>query len=511
MKTILVTGLLLAAGVVPMHAAPRPNVIVIVADDLGYADMSFLPQAPLDVKHYGTPALDGLARSGTYFTDAYATAPICSPSRCGLITGRYQQRWGNYWYGEGGLPASEQTLPQALKALGYATKKIGKTHLNGGPVEYPLDHGFDEFLGFLHHTWDYIRLSQKDVDAYRAKGVRNFGCQVIGPLLRGQAREKVSYENAFSTEVFTDEAIEYVTRNRGGQPFFLELEYNAVHAPTYVVPEHYAEKVGIHFVPFDRRAQTWRFPYWEPTEEPHAVFHKRWGHLGAVDPNGRKAYLAQLVALDDNVGRLLDTLDRSGVRDNTLVIFLSDNGGTINMYANNTPLRGYKYMFGEGGIRIPMIVSWPERLPRARQNSALVSAMDVYPTVLELAGGEAPSHLDGKSLVPLINRQRDRQHDSLCWSNGRDKWVIRQGDWKLCHNAGWDHAAFRIANGICVPTENDTFPMGTVLFNLKQDIGETTDRSEQHPKKVEALRGLYTAWRDRMSDPRTGKGQLKKK
>ena len=129
----------------------KPNIVVIVADDLGYADLSFLPQSPKDVS---TPGIDRIAKLGTYFSDAYATAPICSPSRAGLITGRYQQRWGNFWYGQGGLPLSEFTIPQALKKQGYFTQKIGKTHLNGGAAQHPLDHGFDEFLGFIHHTWD---------------------------------------------------------------------------------------------------------------------------------------------------------------------------------------------------------------------------------------------------------------------------------------------------------------------------------------------------------------------
>ena len=148
------------------NAAERPNVLIIMADDLGYADLSFLPQSPKDVD---TPSIDKLASEGTYFSNAYATAPICSPSRCGMITGRYQQRWGNYWYGQGGLPNEETTLPQALNELGYFSQKIGKTHLNGGPAEHPLDHGFAEFLGFMHHSWDYIRLSDKDLAAYKKR------------------------------------------------------------------------------------------------------------------------------------------------------------------------------------------------------------------------------------------------------------------------------------------------------------------------------------------------------
>ena len=160
MKTIVRAACVLAVlfGVRSTALASHPNVLVIVADDLGYADMSFLEHAPEDVS---TPGIDRLAKEGTYFTNAYSTSPICSPSRCGLITGRYQQRWGNYWYGQGGLPKEEKTLPQVLKKLGYHTKKIGKTHLNGGPAEHPLDHGFDENIGFRHHTWDYIRLSSQ--------------------------------------------------------------------------------------------------------------------------------------------------------------------------------------------------------------------------------------------------------------------------------------------------------------------------------------------------------------
>ena len=201
----------LAASAAVACADERPNVIVIVADDLGYADMSFLPQSPKDVE---TPGIDRLAASGTYFTDAYATSPICSPSRAGLITGRYQQRWGNYWYGRGGLPTSEFTIAHALKELGYFTKKIGKTHLNRGPAHHPLDHGFDEFIGFLSHTWDYMRLSQKDLDAYktRAEG-KGLGMLYVGPLTRGRD-EKASFEDGFTTEIFTDEAIETIENGK---------------------------------------------------------------------------------------------------------------------------------------------------------------------------------------------------------------------------------------------------------------------------------------------------------
>ncbi|WP_430812260.1 MULTISPECIES: sulfatase family protein [unclassified Carboxylicivirga] len=479
----------------------RPNVVLIVVDDLGYADMSFLSQAPQDVKAIGTPAIDLLAEKGAYFTNAYSTAPICSPSRAGLITGRYQQRWGNYWYNEGGLPSNELTIPQALKKLGYNTKKVGKTHMNGGAAEYPTDHGFDEFLGFMHHTWDYIRLSEKDVEAYKAKGVEEFGCQVIGPLVKNDKREEVSYENGFTTEIFTDEAIEFVKRDRGGQPFYIQLSYNAVHQPTYVVPEKYANLVGIPYTPFDRNADKWEFPYWEPTDMKHQEFHNQWGHMGKIYPYGRKAYLAQLKALDDNIRRLYNTLDEEGKLENTIIIFISDNGGTINTYSDNTPLRGYKYMFGEGGIRIPMIISWPQKIPAAKFHN-LVSSMDLFPTLLALVGGSIPENLDGKSLLPVFNNDSIQHHLSLCWAKGSNKiWAVRKGDWKLTSNCDWEHRGFKYEDGLCVEGPDDYYPGGTNLFNLKEDIGEVTNLAEKYPEKVKELTGIYKNWKRAMSRP----------
>ncbi|WP_075590826.1 sulfatase family protein [Labilibacter marinus] len=494
------------------EASQRPNIIVIVVDDLGYADLSFLPQAPADVKKVKTPAIDKIAKSGTYFSNAYATAPICSPSRTGLITGKYQQRWGNYWYNEGGLPADEFTLPQVLKTAGYATKKIGKTHLNGGPVEYPTDHGFDEFLGFLHHSWDYIRLSEKDVEAYRKKGATDLGCQVIGPLVKNANKEKVSYENGFTTEIFTQEAIEYIQRERGDTPFYIQLEYNAVHQPTYVVPEKYANQFGIPFKPFDRNAEKWEYPYWEPTDEPHTEFHKKWGHMGEVDPYGRKAYLAQLKALDDNIGELYKSLKKAKKLENTILVFLSDNGGTINTFANNAPLRGYKYMFGEGGIRIPMIVSYPKSLPKGQTNNCLVSAMDIFPTLLDLTETSKPVDLDGKSLLNVLGTKKAHHHASLCWAKGQDDtWVVRQGNWKLINNGDWQHSGFSIENGQCIRAEDYTYPGGKQLFNLNEDIGETINLAHEYPNKVQEMTRIYETWQGQMSGPCTSAGKLKKK
>ena len=270
----------------------RPNVVMILVDDLGYADLSFLPNAPADVS---TPSIDRLAGEGVYFEQAYATSPICSPSRTGLITGRYQTRWGNYWYSEGGLPDFELTIPEALRKIGYSTKKIGKVHHNGGPAEHPLDHGFDEFFGFIHHTWDYLRLSDADVEAYETRRKGSAKSATIGPLIRGRD-EPVSLENAFTMDVFTDEAVEFLNRAHE-QPFYLQLDYNAVHMPTYVAHPKYAERVGLEQPEWDRDAANLTYPYWDPNVEAWNVWHRRWGHLGEVDPLGRKRYLSHLLAL----------------------------------------------------------------------------------------------------------------------------------------------------------------------------------------------------------------------
>ena len=491
--------------------AAQPNVVIIIADDLGYADMAFLPQTPADVNKVGTPGFDRLARSGTYFTNAYGSSPICSPSRAGLITGRYQQRWGNYWYGQGGLPQQEVTIPEALSAAGYVTAKFGKTHLNGGPKEFPTEHGFDRFLGFMHHTWDYIRLSQKDVDAYKArKGFKGFGCQVVGPLLRADKRgtrqqdaKPVSYEDDFTTRIFTEEAVRFIKQDKAGKPFYLHLAYNAVHQPTYVVEESWAKKTGARYVPWDRQARHWDYPYWEPTREPHQVFHKKWGHMGKIDVEGRRCYLANLLALDHGVSRILDALDQTGQRENTIVFFVSDNGGTINTYANNTPLSGFKYMFAEGGIRIPMLVSMPGTLPQGKVNDkAIVSTMDIFPTVVELAGKTIPDKLDGKSLLPVLQGERDAQHDWIVWAQNPDKWVMRRGKWKLVHHVGWTHRDFKLLpNGDVADNGIYEFPDGVHLFNLEEDIGETKNLIAQYPEVAQELRALHAQWDAQMDRP----------
>lgn len=486
----VVISMVLSSCSLKTGSRSRPNVLIIVADDLGYADLSFLPYASKDVH---TPNIDRIAERGVFFSNAYSTSPICSPSRAGILTGRYHERWGNYWYGEGGLPADEKTLPQLLKEHGYYNVKVGKTHLNGGPVQHPLDHGFDEFLGFIDHTWDYLRLSQDDVDQY---GNVNAKKAHIGPLLEN--RKKKSFSNSFTTDIFTDKTIEEI-QNKTDQPFYIELEYNAVHHPTYITHPEYLEKYGID-----------QFPFWDPTVETYQKWHRKWGHLGEVDPDGRKRYLSHLEVMDKGIGKIMDALKSSGELENTIIIFLSDNGGTINTYASNLPLNGYKYMFGEGGIRIPMIVSYPKKVSDKRTKHQIVSGMDILPTIMEAVGGTIPDNLDGKSLWPAIEENKP-VHEELLWSNGRDSWVVRKGKWKLAHNIGWVHNTYLLEGGVAKPTEAKyNYPDGTMLFDLEKDIGETKNIKNDYPEIVKELKSIYAIWRASMSDPRTGDGVLKK-
>jgi len=502
----LAVGLCASVMVLQVAVAERkPNIVVIVADDIGYADMAFLPQAPDDVKKYKTPGFDELARTGTYFGNGYATSPICSTSRAGMITGRYQQRWGAFWYASARLPKTETTLPEVLGKAGYTTFKIGKNHTRG-EKDHPCSHGFDSWLGFNGHTWDYIRLHSKDLKAHKEKGK---GSGDVGPLNRSvldkttgkYSSEKVDYEDGFTTRIFTEEAVQFIQKQKDAtQPFYLHIAHNAVHHPTYVVDKKWAEITGVPYVKWDRDAPKWKFPYWEPNEESRKSFHKKWGHLGAVDKDGRRRYLSNLLALDHSVQQVLKALEATGQRENTMIVFTSDNGGTINTYSDNTPLRGYKYMLGDGGIRVPILVSMPGTLPENKVvHKALVSTMDILPTVTELAGIETPQNLDGKNLLPVLHGKAEEHHEFLVWAKSSSSWVIRSGKWKLTNNAGWEHKNFKLLeNGDAVRDEDVIYPAAPQLFDMNADVGETKNLFDQNPEVVKKLRAIYAKWIDQM-------------
>lgn len=492
-------------------AAERPNVIVILADDLGYADAGFQQAVSADVH---TPNLDRLAASGIVFRRAYAAAPVCSNSRLALSTGRYPHRWGAYYYGQGGLPTAEHTIAEMMRAAGYRTMKIGKTHLNKGPKEDPMKHGFDHWLGFIHHSWDYNLISQKDVEAYEAKqpgSAAKARMAPIGPLTRDNG-EKVSFENAVTTEVFGDAAVGFV-QEKSEKPFYLQLEFNAVHSPLTRAPnEALRKKYGIPDRPFDRAAAVWPYPYWDPVAQPdYNEWYDQTCHLKKLDPYGRKIYLAHLELMDAQIGRILDTLEQQGLRDNTLIFFSSDNGGSDQSYANNGPLNAYKYCLMDGGIRVPMLLSWPRKFAAGQSVDAVVSHMDLLPTLGKIVNQPLLNPVDGTSLLPLIRGEVEQLHagDALCWDSGpkRNNWAVQLGSWKLVYSRdGKTYNRYELgADGLVKALPEVRTRRGMQLYNLNDDPGETRNLAETFPERAARMEKMYRQWRSQMADPISGR------
>ncbi|MDB4474685.1 sulfatase-like hydrolase/transferase [Opitutaceae bacterium] len=510
MKTLLRFACLTVFAAVA--AADQPNVIVIVADDIGYGDVGFH-----DVVADGvvTPHLDRLAASGAVFEEAYAASPICSNSRLSLVTGRYAQRWGAYYYGDGGLPSDETTIAEMMKEAGYRTMKVGKTHLNGGPKEDPMKHGFDRYLGFTHHSWDFQLISQKDVDAYERKqpgSIAKARMIGIGPLTRDHG-EKESFENTTTTEVFGRESVNFIT-TKSEQPFYLQLEFNAVHTPLYRLPKHLAAKHGVPERPFDRDAEVWEYPLWDPIAEPD---YRKWYsdtcHLVRTDPYGRKIYLAHLELMDEMIGQIMAAVKSKGVAENTIIIFTSDNGGSDQSYANNRNINAFKYCLMDGGIKVPFVVSWPERITAGTRVDELVTHRDVYASLSEMTGIAPKKPLDGKNLGPLLRGEIDQLHanEMIFWDAGREQnWVAREGDWKLVFRAeSKTYQAYELGeDGLVKDVLREVpIPSGLQLYNLGEDPGETMDMAERYPERVAVMKAGYQAWRAEMSDRIRGKDQ----
>ncbi|MEP2775876.1 MAG: sulfatase-like hydrolase/transferase [Luteolibacter sp.] len=512
MKTLLFFTAALAA--MPCSAAPPPNVVVIVADDLGYADVGFHKVVAEDIT---TPNLDRLAASGVVFYNAYASSPICSNSRLALMTGRYQQRWGAYYYGQGGLPTAESTIPEMMLEAGYRTMKVGKVHMNNGPKEDPMKHGFEHFLGFTHHSWDFHLLSSKDVQAYEKKkkgSSKKMNMAPIGPLTRDNGK-KESFEGITTTEIFGNEAVSFI-QQKSDKPFYLHLSFNAVHTPLTRPPnEELAEKYGIPLRPFDRDAKVWEYPIWDPVKQPN--YHKWYdnaAHLAIPDPYGRKLYLAHLEQMDTMIGKVLDALEEQGIAENTIVFFSSDNGGSDQSYANNGDLNAYKYCLMDGGIKVPMVMSWPAKFPKNKQIEATVTHRDLFASLSEVTGIAPKKPLDGKSLLPLIDGSVSELHDgeALYWDSGdkEKNWVARQGNWMLVYREKpKDYKAYELDENGLVKPEFRKVPIasGMQLYDLEADPGETQNLTDQYPERVAQMEKLYTAWRAEMADPISGKKQ----
>ena len=359
----------LAAGLARADDPVKPNILFIVGDDMGYADVGFH-----GCKDIPTPNLDALAAAGVRFTNGYVSGPYCSPTRAGLLTGRYQQRFGHEFNpgGSEGLPLTETTIADRLKAAGYVTGLVGKWHLGAKPALHPQKRGFDEFFGFLGGAHSYF---------------------ATAGILRGT--EPVQ-ELDYTTDAFGREAVAFIERHKA-QPWFLYLAFNAVHTPMHATDDRLA-----------------KFP--------------------AIADKQRRTYDAMMLAMDEAIGSVRKKLADTGLEKNTFVVFISDNGGpvmpgtTING-SSNAPLRGSKRTTLEGGIRVPFIVAWPGHLTPGIYRQPAIQ-LDVSATALAVAGAKADT-LDGVNLLPhLTGEKSGPPHEALYWRLGQQM-AIRAGDWKL--------------------------------------------------------------------------------
>ncbi len=407
-----------------------PNIVLLLADDLGYADTAIYGS-----KDVPTPHIDALARNGVRFTNAYVTAATCSPSRAGLMSGRYQQRFGFEFNTSGaaithresrGLKPSVITFAEVLQAAGYATGMFGKWHLGTRDYFHPLNRGFDEFYGFLAGAHSFFPAEKRE--------------PVYQSILRGHER---IIEKEYLTDAIARETVDFIKRKKN-VPFFAYVPFNAVHTPI------------------------------EATEK----YQKRFSH---VKDATRRDFYAMTSALDDAVGRIVDALKDSGNERNTLVLFMDDNGGPqYTNVQNNGPLRMGKLFLFEGGVRVPMIVSWPGKLAAGKVFDEVVSSLDVFPTLCATAGIEIPNaiKLDGLNIIPYLKGEKKGPlHEFLAWSNGPNK-ALREGKWKLIKSG--DHVW---------------------LFDLNSDIGETSNLAKSRPETVQRLENTLNQWLGEMEPP----------
>lgn len=415
-----------------------PNVIIILTDDMGYHDVGF--NGCTDIP---TPNIDRIPGNGVKFTNGYVSYAVCGPSRAGLMTGRYQDRFGfgrNPLFApndpEQGLPLSEETMADALGRVGYRSMAIGKWHLGAHKDQRPLRRGFQEFFGFLSgghqyfpEEWTLSDMSQvkAQYDPYRTK------------LLRNDQRVE---ESEYLTDALSREAVRFVERN-AGQPFFLYLAYNAPHTPL------------------------------QATEK----YLSRFAH---IKDKKRRTYAAMVSAVDDGVGKLLDKLAELKLDDNTIVFFLSDNGGPYAANgSSNAPLREGKGSMYEGGIRVPFAMRWPAMLPAGLVYEQPVISLDIFATVAAAAGAGSKNPLDGTDLMPFLKKERqEAPHAFLFWRKfDAGGLAVRSDRFKLVNEKG----------------------DGEEFYDVTIDIGE--QNALPADDQLRTLKTQWAQWAAQMKDP----------
>jgi arylsulfatase A-like enzyme len=433
----------------------RPNVVVIVSDDQGYGDLSCM-----GATDFRTPRLDQLAASGVRFTSFYANSAVCSPTRASLLTGRYPGNAGvrNILAGfrtTPGLPPNVPSLATALKGRGYYTGLVGKWHLGLAEGSRPSNHGFDESFGLLGGAHDYFSHlawpgQHRQIVVNGKKGFAG------GMHDLWENDEEVWLEGQYSTELFGERAVRFIREGAARrEPFFLYLGFNAPHNPMHA-PMKYKE----------------RFPDL---------------------PWDRQIMAAMISAVDDQVGSVVDELERQGMRENTIVFFMSDNGpsrqsrnwldGRIDPYYGGSTgkLKGHKFSLFEGGIRVPAMMSWPARIPAGQVTDEVGLGMDIFPTVLAAAGGDPEAYeLDGRDITPMVAEGAPSPHEDVFWELGVQT-AVRRGRWKL------------VLNGQLIQDEPQPDPV--FLADVVADMAESRNLADEQPELVAELRDAAERWR----------------
>ena len=425
-----------------------PNLIVILTDDQGYADVGF--NGCQDIP---TPNIDRIALEGARCSNGYVTYAVCGPSRAGLITGRYQDRFGacrnptiDPTVPNNGVPVEEKNIAELLRPIGYKSMAVGKWHLGTYPNLRPLVRGFDEFFGFLSGGHDYFaeNLTLQDLsevekpwDWYRTK------------LLRNDQRVEIQ---GYLTDELSDAAVDFIQRNHD-QPFFLYLAYNAPHTPMQATKKYLD-----------------RFPN--------------------IETDRRRTYAAMVSAVDDGVGLVLDKLAEHGLEQDTIVFFLSDNGGASNNASRNRPLRGNKGDPFEGGVRVPFAVRWTDTVPAGIDYHLPVSSLDIAATIVAHAEAitSADKPLDGVDLIPhLTGQSSGAPHPLLFWRwFDQERYAVRLGSNKL----------------ILMHSEKDKIKFAPgMFFNLEDDVGEKRNLFSERNREVAEASSRLANWREQLIEP----------
>ena len=449
----------------------QPNIVILLADDLGYGELGCQgnPEIP-------TPNIDSIAGNGIRFTSGYVTGPNCSPSRAGLLTGRIPTRFGYEFNPIGaknedlnhGLPAKEITIAEAFHDAGYTTGVIGKWHQGGAAPYHPFRHGFDEFFGFTHEGHYFVPPPYKGVTTMLRRKTLPGGSQgrwhgrrgliytthmgndepdydANNPIVRGG---QPVVEEEYLTDALTREAVDFIRRH-DDKPFLLYLAYNAVHSPLQGADEYMS----------------------------------RFSHIEDIH---RRIFAAMLANLDDSVGAVMEQLRASGLEEDTLVFFLSDNGGpTRELTSSNLPLRGEKGQMYEGALRVPFMVQWKGALPAGKVYDSPVSSMDLFATSAAASGVGIPGSVEGVNLLPYLRGETTgRPHETLYWRQG-GRTALRHGDWKI----------------VRMGKRSEFGSERWELYDLRNDLSEKNDLSTSRQEKLNQLVDRWETLNQEMADP----------